>query len=271
MTYQQLYAVLTYRMPSEFEARQLFSFVTGFESHDLSIVRSVAVPSDQSLRCEKLLSRRLSGEPLQYLLEEWEFYSLPMYVGEGVLIPRADTELLVDTALELARSFEGAEILDLCSGSGCVAIAIAKNLPGAKITALELSESAAGYMRRNIERNNVEVSAVLGDVFDYEHPAGINIITANPPYIAENEFAELEPELSHEPRMALSGGEDGLDFYRAIAKRYKPQLMPGGYICFEVGLGQSEVVYGILSQNGFEGIEVRADLRGIERVVIGRV
>lgn len=269
ITWQTLYTLLRQTMPSAFEAEQLFTHVTGWHSHDLPRLTHQPVPPDQLRRLRRLMERRQEGEPLQYLLGEWEFYGLPFKVGEGVLIPRADTEVLVDVALEKIGNNPRPKILDLCTGSGAVAIALAHHVPAAEVAALELSAAAFAYLEENIRRNGGKVQAIHGDVFAYEPPVPQDLITANPPYIPTGELSDLQKEVQQEPAMALDGGPDGLSFYREITKRYTLFLASSGILCFEVGMGQAGVVAEIMRRNGLAAITVHKDLAGIDRVVAG--
>ncbi len=186
-----------------------------------------------------LIERRLSGEPLQYVLGEWEFYGLPFYVDRRVLIPRPDTEVLAETALKLLRG-ERRDVLDLCCGSGCIGIALAK-YGGANVTAADLSADALSITERNAKRNGVIVKTVQSDLFD--GIAGtFDLIVSNPPYLSASEMDERDKSLCFEPALALYGGADGLDFYRRIAKAYRRFLNPGGTLLLEIGYTQADAV-----------------------------
>lgn len=267
-----------------FEAIVLLETATGIMPKHVARRLDDAVPPAQAERLQSLCTRRLAGEPLQYLVGEWEFYLERFAVGQGVLIPRPDTETLVEAALDLLPEVKWTgnlynpvfppetprvEVLDLCSGTGCVAISIARERPYIHFTALEYSSDAFAYLEKNISLNGAEnrVFAVLGDVRTYTHPRPLDLITANPPYIPSAEIDTLQTEVQHEPRMALDGGPDGLDFYRVIAARYRDQLAPGGWLCLEVGAGQSGEVAALLSQSGFDAVHVRDDYAGIPRIV----
>jgi release factor glutamine methyltransferase len=267
MTYRELYKQTEDILASSFEAGQLFTHATNKRVMHLPFLGEKDAPEKDAELLFKLCERRKQGEPLQYLLGEWEFYSLPFKVGKGVLIPRADTETLVDAALDKIRETPAPEVLDLCSGTGCVAIALSHERPDARVTALELSDQAYVYLRRNITINNSTVEGLRGDLREYTHPRPLDLLVSNPPYIPRETIATLQKEVLHEPRRALDGGVDGLDFYRAIVRLYRPQLKPGGWICLEVGIGQSEQVARILAEHGFTEIKARLDLGGVERVV----
>lgn len=271
MTYGELYRKVKDQLESAFEAGQLFTHVTNKKVMHLSFLGEREAPDKVVELTLKLCRRRRDGEPLQYLLGEWEFYGLPFKVGRGVLIPRADTETLVDVALEKIRDTPTPEVLDLCSGSGCVAVALSHERPDAAVTALELSDAAYEYLLQNIEINDVRVSPVRGDLMDYTHLKPLDLLVSNPPYIPRETIATLQREVLHEPRRALDGGADGLDFYRSIVRLYRPQLAPSGWICLEVGIGQSGKVGEILAAEGFTEVGTRNDYGGVARVVYARL
>ncbi|MBQ8960391.1 MAG: peptide chain release factor N(5)-glutamine methyltransferase [Ruminococcus sp.] len=228
------------------------------------------VPPEKEQIIRSLIERRSEGYPLQYLLGKWEFFGYPFAVGEGVLIPRPDTETVCELALEICRREElgSPKIADLCSGSGCLAVTLKKELPEAQVTAVELSERALPFLKENIKLNSADVRIVQGDVTDPVLAAeltGLDMIVSNPPYLTAEEMASLQTEVSYEPAMALDGGRDGLEFYRAIAKIWRSSLKEGGWICFELGDKQHADVGKILAENGFENITFRRDLAGIVR------
>ena len=254
-----------------FELSELVFAATGLE--DARQRAAVVLPECDAKAVETLVQRRCAGEPLQYILGEWEFYGLPFYVGEGVLIPRADTEALVDEALALCKGLAAPRIADLCSGSGCVAIALAKRLPHASLVAVEYSEEAFVYLERNLARNGVKnVTPVLGDALA-QHAVlrELDLIVSNPPYIRTGELDGLAPEVRREPRMALDGSGDGLWFYRALIPLCRERLKPGGFLAFECGDDQAPRVLELLRENGYGELSTRRDLEGFERVVRGRI
>ncbi|MBD5111873.1 MAG: peptide chain release factor N(5)-glutamine methyltransferase [Ruminococcaceae bacterium] len=237
-------------------------------------ISSRDLPTEVRRRAAEMLGRRLDGEPLQYIIGEWQFYGLPFKVGEGVLIPRQDTETLVETALEFLKNRppEQRRVLDLCAGTGCIGITLAK-LANAEVSCVELSGAAFGYLAENVRLNDAEerVKPILGDIFDSEIRRGLgefDLIAANPPYLSEFDMQHLQKEVSFEPKMALYGGLDGLDFYWSIVCEYTASVKTGGAIFFEVGAGQASEVARILSESGFETSIVK-DLCKIERVVWG--
>lgn len=270
MTYGELYSQAEELLGSVFEARQLFAHTTNKQVVHLPWLGNKEAPDKAVRLLLSLCRRRLDGEPLQYLLGEWEFYGLPFRVGKGVLIPRQDTETLVDVALEKLEGVHRPEVLDLCSGTGCVAVAIGHHRPDARVTALELSDKAFAFLNKNIMINDSPVKPVRGDLLEYIHPKPLDMLVSNPPYIPRDVIATLQVEVRHEPRRALDGGVDGLDFYRSIISLYRPQLKPGAWICMEVGIGQNEKVGAILEESGFAGVNDRTDYTGVPRVVFAR-
>lgn len=217
---------------------------------------------------EGFLKRRLEGEPLQYILGFWEFYGLEFKVGPGVLIPRADSEILVDTALAFLKKRQGViKVADLCSGSGALAIALAENLPQADITAVEYFPEALAYLEKNNRLHGDLVKIIGGDALSAPEIFDLDLVISNPPYLTRDELTELSEEVEREPVSALDGGEDGLIFYRQIAKNYRPALKPDGLILFEIGYRQADAVKNILRQNGYENIQVLKDYGKNDRCV----
>lgn len=222
--------------------------------------------------------RRAAGEPLQYILGEWEFMGFRFAVGPGVLIPRPDTETLTQTALDymngrMARKPGGGDVLELCFGSGCVGISVALLCPDVRVRGVEISDEALGFAQRNIARHALEgrVQAVRGDMLvppSADAPR-VDALLCNPPYIRTREIAELDISVrGFEPGTALDGGPDGLRFYRA-AEQWFGCLTPGGLAAFEVGYTQAEEVAKILRAAGLADVFTRCDCAGIERVVAG--
>lgn len=253
-----------------FDALQLFSHYTGIDRAKLLADGNASVSEEMVKLFLSAVRRRATGEPLQYILGEWEFYSLPFQVGQGVLIPRADTEILVDEALRLLEGMNAPKIADLCTGSGCIAISIAKNRPEAEITAVEWSDTAAAYCKQNIALNGVtNVTLKMADVLAGPGECnGFDLIVSNPPYIPTADMAALSREVHNEPSMALDGGEDGLIFYRSIIDHWYSVLSEEGMMAFEVGIHQADVVATLLSHR-FEQVYIVPDLNDIPRVILG--
>ncbi len=222
-----------------------------------------------AIRYEGLLRRRRAGEPIQYITGEAEFYGLPLCVTPNVLIPRPETEHLVEKALELAGQFTRPAIVDIGTGSGAIAVAVAHQLHDACVTAIDISESALAVARGNAQRNGVEarIRFLRGDLFAPVAEDRFDIVVSNPPYIPAADRDALSPEVrDHEPALALFAGSDGLDIYRRLIPAAHSVLVPGGYLVLEIGYGQSESVRMLLAGAGFTHIEFAPDLQGISRV-----
>ena len=229
--------------------------------------RELVASADSEETLERMLSRRIAGEPLQYILGEWEFYSLPFSVGPGVLIPRPDTEILVDTAIEFIGKRE-VSVADLCAGSGCIGIAVAANCKGASVTAVEKSDLAFPFLEENIKRNGVRVTAVKGDITEGSF-GEYDVILSNPPYIKSAVIPTLSREVGHEPRLALDGGEDGLFFYRAILENWLCRLKKGGMLAVEIGFDQADEVKALFMESGLKNIGEKRDYGNNQRVIFG--
>lgn len=249
------------------EAGLLVSFLSGIPSNRLALTDGTVDRSE----LDALIEKRCGGIPVQYLMGKWWFYKGEFFVGDGVLIPRQDTETLVETACELLRDKPDGDVADLCAGTGCIGISIAAEYPDSKVVCIEKYEKAFSYLQRNIVHNAVSnVRPVLADVCD-EVSGRYDLIVSNPPYITSCDMAKLSEEVKKEPHTALFGGEDGLYFYRVISKLWKPALKKGGILAFEVGIDQAASVAEIMKSEGFERITVRNDLCGVQRVVFGTV
>ncbi len=257
---------------SQFEAMCMIEHVFGEKLQKL-LLDKLPASQEQVVNANNIAYRRCQGEPLQYLLGKWEFYGLDFFVGEGVLIPRQDTETLIDSTLgmDLPKS---PKILDLCSGSGCIAITLSLNIDNADVTAVEISEKAIGYINKNRRYNHADLKVMQGDVLEEKTTDGfsdIDIIVCNPPYLTAEDMKQLQREVTFEPKKALFGGNDGLDFYRNITRIWKKTLKENGIIAYEIGMGQQADVTKILEDNGFTDIKTENDLCGITRVVYGRL
>lgn len=245
-----------------FEARLIIAAVTGGEPARAALSERELSEKDLEL-IEKMTERRLRREPLQYILGEWSFMGLDFFVTPAALIPRQDTELICETALGLIREKGYGSALDICTGTGCIAIAI-KKLAGREIAveAADISADALELARRNAEKNEAEIFFRRADLF--EGAGEYDLITANPPYVSSADMQALQPELAFEPRLALYGGEDGLDIYRRIAREYEPHLKTGGALLLEVGYREAESVAALFREN--ETFIIK-DLNGVDRVV----
>ncbi len=257
------------------EARELVCKAAGKTREqyyrDMALYASDAVEE----QLEQLVERRVAGEPVAYLLGEWEFYGLTLMVGPQVLIPRMDTEVLAERAILLARAAgDGARVLDLCAGSGCVGLAVASNVPDCRVILADFSEAALKVCKENIRRCDLNARVTCVQTNALEEPEAalwdFDVIACNPPYIPTGDLAGLDRSVrDFEPRSALDGGEDGLDFYRSVVSRWGVALRLGGSLLFEVGIGQAEEVKAMMEQQGFSNLQIHLDTQGIGRVVEG--
>ena len=257
-------------------ARDLICHVSGKTQEEFLICGDLYAPAETVAEVEALLDRHLQGEPVAYLLGEWEFYGLPLTVTPDVLIPRDDTVAVTDLAIHQGLFLsEDPRILDLCCGSGCIGLAVASRLRDARVTLADLSGPALAVARKNIQRNHMggRVSCVQLDATEAP-PAFLgkfDMIVSNPPYVTGEEMEVLPDSVrNYEPHMALFGGADGLDFYRAITKNYRAVLKPGGFLCYEFGMGQGDAVCAILEENGFTVLERTLDYNERERAVLAQ-
>lgn len=282
-TYNNLYLDTRNRLrragvsQAQTEAREIVCFAADKTKEQLYRDMSLYASSDLERRVEELVQRRLAGEPVAYIVGEWEFYGLPLDISRDVLIPRADTEVLAERAILKARSAgEGGRVLDLCSGSGCVGLAVAANADQCRVVLADLSEGALRLCKQNVRRNSLNARVTCISANALEAPSSVlwdfDVIACNPPYIPTGDLEGLDVSVKDfEPLMALDGGVDGLDFYRVIASKWKSALRLGGTLIFEVGIDQAEAVAQIMADNGFENIITTEDTGGIQRVVEGTI
>ncbi|MBD9060914.1 MAG: peptide chain release factor N(5)-glutamine methyltransferase [Ruminococcaceae bacterium] len=259
---------------ARFEAEQLIMRFCGVTRNDMLIFPARPVTEEQEESVRQGTARRNSGEPLQYILGEWEFYGLPFEVGPGVLIPRQDTETLAELALGFVKSHpgDGFQAADLCAGSGCIGITLAA-LGKVPVRLVELSDRALEYLRRNIALNGVSdlCEAVQGDVLSdrtAEQMPLCDLIVTNPPYLTEKDMRELQTEVKFEPETALAGGVDGLDYYRRMIPLWSERLKPGGMLAAEIGMGQESDVMQMFEECGMRA-QYKNDLCGVIRVIYG--
>lgn len=254
-------------------AERMLAHVLGLKRIDLYLQFDRPLNRDERNAYKDLLKRRTAREPLQYILGETEFMSLPFRVGPDVLIPRPETEVLVERVLEDAKAEPVQTILDIGTGSGCIAVSLAVNLPDVRITALDVSKEALETASQNAELNGVQerIHFIRGDIrCGIESDSRFDAAVSNPPYISLDEWDGLEPEIREfEPRSALCDESDGLAFYREIAGKSRSFLQNGGRLYLEVGDGQSGSVRRLLETSGFSGVESFLDFNRIERVVKG--
>lgn len=256
-----------------FDAACLIELVFGVNRGDLLVRGQEEADAAGAEQFEALLRRREAREPLQYLLGAWEFMDMSLKTGPGVLCPREETELLCQTVAGYLKDTP-CRGLDLCAGTGAVALGIARLCPKTEIQAVELSDQAAGYLRQNVETfGEGRVQVVMGDVLSPEFAArfadgSLDFIASNPPYIASGELPGLQEEVQQEPSLALDGGEDGLVFYRAIAKLWAPKLRTGGVLAVEIGEEQAEAVSALFAEAGIT-CRTEQDFNALDRVVHG--
>ena len=257
-------------------ARNLLCHVTGKTNEQILADREMYAGEDTCNAMSQAVSRVLAGEPLAYVLGQWDFYGMTLLVTKDVLIPRDDTCAVTDLAIRQALFLDAApRILDLCTGSGCIGLAIASRVKDARVTCADISKEALSVAKKNITLQKLtgRVSCVQADAL--AEPSAFlgkfDMIVSNPPYITTQEMAELPGGVKdYEPHLALHGGRDGLNFYRAIAENYCKALKPGGYLCLEFGMGQGNAVCDILEMNGYTILERSRDYNDRERAVIAR-
>ena len=243
-------------------------------THTQLILRDREASEAEAAKAVAMAQRRADGEPLQYILGTWSFMGRDYKVGEGVLIPRDDTEVVVCEALRQAHSFPRPVVVDLCAGSGIIAITLAKELGSASVYAVEKSAQAFSYLTQNITLHQADVNAIradLADCVDDFADGSLDLIVSNPPYIRSDEITSLQSEVQYEPRLALDGGGDGCDFYRMILSLWTKKLKQGGCIAFEIGEGQYEYIEKLLTEHEFTAIQGTPDIQGITRAVTAKI
>lgn len=280
ITYNNLYLDIRQQLKKSgidaatLEARELVCFGTGKSREELARDGGLYASPELERRVRDLVDRHLAGEPVAYLIGEWEFYGLPLDISRDVLIPRPDTEVLAEQAIGYVKTLGDCRVLDLCAGSGCIGLAVAAQAPNARVVLGEWSDAALKICRQNIRRNSLSGRVVPIQVDAREKPerslGEFQCIISNPPYIPRADISGLDVSVrDYEPHLALDGGDDGLDFYRSISEKWKACLVPGGRLYFEVGIGQADSVLRIMRTQGFGDIQVVKDLHDIPRVVFG--
>ncbi|MDF2566590.1 MAG: hemK [Oscillospiraceae bacterium] len=254
----------------DFEARCLVSYCFDMDLGSIFLHYMDPVDDCELKKLYEIAKKRTDGYPLQYILGEWEFFSRKFFVGEGVLIPRQDTEVLCETAISLCKEMDSPKVLDLCSGTGCVAITLKKECGLSTVYAVERSKEALKYLRKNITLHGGGVTLVHDDALNPEFMdkfVEFDLIVSNPPYLTKRDMQSLQAEVKYEPSMALFGDEDGLLFYREMTRIWNNKLKAGGFIAYEIGINQQDDVKKILEQNGFFNVCFIKDLCDIIRVV----
>ncbi|MGI6071477.1 MAG: peptide chain release factor N(5)-glutamine methyltransferase [Lachnospiraceae bacterium] len=276
MTLRELYAAGVDRLdeagidsPSA-DAFYLLEHVTGLGRQEYLLNKDRQIRQDVEVSFLKLIEERAGRVPYQYLISEAGFMGYKLYVDPSVMIPRLDTEVLAMEAL--SRIPEGkADVLDMCTGSGCIAVALKCERPKLRMTACDISEEALAVARVNAASNGAEITLLRGDLF--EKVEGLfDMIVSNPPYVAEEEYRELAPEIArHEPKLALLAGADGLDIYKRLIPEAAGHLRPGGCLIMEIGCNQAKKVSRLMKTAGYKKIEIIKDLAGLDRVICGRI
>ena len=254
-----------------FESKQIIKHITGFSATQILTNYNNKLSQFQQDNLTAIIRQREIRYPLQYIFGEWDFYGRSFYVGPGVLVPRADTETVIDHCLEYLKEKSEPKILDLCAGSGCIGITLGKEKTDSKVLMVEKYNEAITYAEKNIKRNCADNTEIInGDIFEaVGGEEKYDLIVSNPPYIPAEEMSIVSPETKFEPETALLAEDDGMEFYKAIITNYKNSLKEGGMLCFEVGINEYQKVSQLLSVAGFENISVKKDLGEIERAVSG--
>lgn len=251
-------------------ARILLQYVFNMTRTELLRKDTQEVEEEQKKQYQKLLQQIIEGKPLQYIIKQQEFYGLPFYVDENVLIPQPDTEILVEEVLHIATKENKKEILDLGTGSGCIGISLARYLKNARITVSDVSKKALEIAEKNSKRNQVieKITFVSSNLFEKIEKT-FDIIVSNPPYIETNVIPTLSKQVQQEPHIALDGGKDGLSFYRIILNEAPKYLTEKGYLCMEIGYDQREKVMELAQKTGnYKKVEAKQDLSGNDRIIV---
>ena len=253
----------------DFEALCLIKAVTGFDRLGIINHGSKELEQSQTEKLDLYIKQRLEHIPLQYIIGSWSFMGFDFEVGDGVLIPRDDTEVVVNLCLDFLSNRTDKKVIDLCAGSGAISVAVS-NLANAEVTAVELSDKAFYFLEKNIKNTNVK--AFNGDILichkDFEDNK-YDLIVSNPPYIKREDIKSLQSEVQYEPVMALDGGESGFDFYESIIENWSSKLKKGGALAFELGEEQADYVSSLMKSKGFSDIRTELDFGGVQRAIIG--
>ncbi|MCR5637170.1 MAG: peptide chain release factor N(5)-glutamine methyltransferase [Clostridiales bacterium] len=278
MTYRDLYNEAKSELKAanieayEYETSALIEYIFGLNKTSLIIRYDDNIYNEALIRdFLKCLKRRICGEPLQYITGYTDFYGRRFFVGKGVLIPRFDTEVLIDEVLSRLNKTENPNVIDLCSGSGAIAITLSKELENGAFYAAELSDDACRYLDMNKRANSAQnVNLIKGDIFNIHQNfenGFFDAIVSNPPYIKTSEIPTLDAAVLCEPKMALDGGEDGMMFYREIIRKWTDKLKKGGLIALEIDEGQQNAIEKQLVLFGYTEIKTQKDLQGLTRVI----
>ncbi len=256
-------------LPEESDAGYALAYVLGISKKEILAFPDRELTEAEEKKLDEIIRKRNEGIPLAYILGEWYFMDLVLKVDGSVLIPRQDTEVLCEAAIAYLKATGRRKVLDICTGSGCIALSVKSAVPDAEVTASDISPTALKTASLNAEMNGLDIKLVCSDLFS-RIGGKYDVITANPPYIPEKGFRDLPREIrEHEPRLALVADEEGLGFYKRIAAAAKDRLL--GRLFLEIGYDQAEAVTGLLKENGFRNITVSKDLAGNDRLVTADV
>lgn len=254
-----------------FDTLCLIEKVFGYNRTSMIVHNKDVVSDEKLLEIENFAQRRVNFEPLQYILGKWNFMGIDFFVGDGVLIPRDDTEVVTELCLEFLKNKQNSNVIDLCAGSGAISLAIEKYAKSS-VMAVELSKKAFEYLEKNIEFNKSYVKAINEDIFEYVkkiEDSYFDLVVSNPPYIKTDDIETLQEEVKKEPKMALDGGKSGYYFYEKIIPLWKNKIKSGGAIAFELGENQFDYVKKLLQENDFKNIKYSKDLGEVKRAIIG--
>ena len=254
------------------KARLLLQYVLDKPRQYIIVYDNKEIDKQQQWQYFVNIEKLTKGVPLQHITHRQEFMKMDFFVNEDVLIPRPDTEILVEEVIKIAQKYNSPKILDLCTGSGAIAISIKKFVPNADVTAVDISEKALEVAQKNAKRLDAEINFVKSDLFDKLENKKYDIIVSNPPYIRKDEIKKLSEEVQKEPKIALDGGEDGLDFYRIITEESINYLKTGSFLCFEIGYNQkNDVIKIIEDEQNYKNTYCKKDLYGNDRIIITQV
>ena len=254
------------------KARLLLQYVLDKPRQYIIVYDNKEIDKQQQWQYFVNIEKLTKGIPLQHITHRQEFMKMDFFVDENVLIPRSDTEILVEEVIKIAQKYNSPRILDLCTGSGAIAISLKKFVPNADITAVDISEKALEIAQKNAEKLEAKINFVKSDLFDKLDNKKFDIIVSNPPHIRKDEIKKLSEEVQKEPKIALDGGEDGLDFYRIIAEQAINYLKTGSFLCFEIGYNQkNDVIKIIEDEQNYKNTYCKKDLYGNDRIIITQV
>ncbi|OKZ57498.1 MAG: protein-(glutamine-N5) methyltransferase, release factor-specific [Clostridium sp. 26_21] len=254
------------------KARLLLQYVLDKPRQYIIVYDNKEIDKQQQWQYFVNIEKLTKGVPLQHITHRQEFMKMDFFVDENVLIPRPDTEILVEEVIKIAQKYNSPRILDLCTGSGAIAISLKKFVPNADITAVDISEKALEIAQKNAKKLETKINFLKSDLFDKLDNKKFDIIVSNPPYIRKDEIKKLSEEVQKEPKIALDGGEDGLDFYRIITEQAINYLKTGSFLCFEIGYNQKNDVIKIIEDDqNYKNTYCKKDLYGNDRIIITQV